>query len=409
MGSTIDVLKELPTPTAPLFVIDCVLSSGATESWGTHAATVSGTMYAARLLKHALFQLTTSSTDGLDGAAQISLTLANADSHFSEIERETGFKGAQVTIQFLFYDFVANAAASEARVVFRGICNSPDEITESAFRVTVMNRLNLQRILLPDTRIERSCPWFFPSTSAQRLEALTGGAKGSYSALYKCGYSPDQTGGVGNLNGGTPFTTCDYTRTSCVARGMFSSDSSSHATARFGGMEFVPPQIFVRSFGEQGTHLSPEVDNLALYNDFVPLVYGTAWCQPPISWAFNDGNLTHMEVALGMGPIQGAVTVLVNDIEIPIAVTGTDMTATGWYEIVSPGTRNGAFDPDFTDSTGTPLGDPFGSMAYMSVVVPNRISTGVSLATVKILLHGLQLEQFDTTGASLGASFTNNP
>src|SRR5580658_5488069 len=183
--STIDVLKEQTTPTTPLFLIDCVLSSGSTESWGTHAATFSGTSYAARLLKHTLFQLVTSSTDGLDGATQIALTLANADSHFSEIERETGFKGAQVTIRFLFYDFVANLAASEARVVFRGIANSPDEITESAFRVTVMNRLNLQRINLPDTRIQRTCPWFFPSTPAQRLEALTGGSKGSYSPLYK--------------------------------------------------------------------------------------------------------------------------------------------------------------------------------------------------------------------------------
>ena len=29
------------------------------------------------------------------------------------------------------------------------------------------------------------------------------------------------------------------------------------------------------------------------------------------------------------------MTVLVNDIEIPQAVTGTDMTATGWYSMVS--------------------------------------------------------------------------
>src|SRR5271169_3298833 len=249
--ATIDDLKELPTPTTPLFLINCVLSSGSIESWGTHAATFDGTSYAARLLKHTLFQLTTSSTDGLDGAAQISLTLANADSHFSEIERATGFKGAQVTIQFLFYDFVANAPASEARVVFRGIANSPDEITESTFRVTVMNRLNLQRIVLPDVRIERSCPWFFPSTSAQRLEALTGGTRGAYSPLYKCGYSPDQTGGVGNLNSGVPFTSCDFTRTSCVQRGMFSTDSASNVTSRFGGLEFVPSQILVRSYGEK--------------------------------------------------------------------------------------------------------------------------------------------------------------
>ena len=93
-------------------------------------------------------------------SAQITVTLANADSHFSEIERETGFKGAQVTIQFLFYDLVANAAASEARVVFQGIANSPDEITESTFPVTFMNRLNLQRIMLPEVRIERRCPWY---------------------------------------------------------------------------------------------------------------------------------------------------------------------------------------------------------------------------------------------------------
>lgn len=177
----------------------------------------------------------------------------------------------------------------------------------------------------------------FPETAAQRLEALTGGPNASYSNLYRCGYSADQTGGAGNLNSGVAFTTCDYTRTSCVARGMFSTDASSNATRRFGGMEFVPPQILVRSFGEQGSHLSPEVDNLALYNDFVPLVYGTAWYQPPIVFARNDGNLTHMEVLLGMGPIQSAVTVLVNGIEIPIAVAGTDMTATGWYNIASPG------------------------------------------------------------------------
>ena len=94
MGSTIDVLKELQTPTTPLFLIDCVLSSGATESWGTHAAAFNGTAYTARLLaKHTLFQLTASSSDGLDGAAQIALTLANADSHFFGDRARNGIQG----------------------------------------------------------------------------------------------------------------------------------------------------------------------------------------------------------------------------------------------------------------------------------------------------------------------------
>jgi hypothetical protein len=176
--ATIDIYKEQETPPTPIFLFDCVLSSGSTERWSTHAVTVGGNAYSARLLQHNLFQLRASSNDGLDGSATISVTLANADSHFSQIERETGFKGAQVTIQFLFYDLVGHAAASESRVVFLGVANPPDQITESTFRVAFNNRLSLQRIVLPEVQILRRCPWMFPSTAAQRLEALNGGVKG---------------------------------------------------------------------------------------------------------------------------------------------------------------------------------------------------------------------------------------
>jgi hypothetical protein len=409
MAATIDVLKEQEAPPTPLFLFDCVLSSAVTERWATHAVTYSGNAYPARLITHNLNQLRASPDSGLDGGSQVTVTLANADSYFSQIERETGFKGAQVTITFLFYDLIGNAAASEARVMFIGIGNPPDEITESTFRVTFMSRLNLQRIILPEVRIERRCPWYFPATSAQRLEAVSGGVKGKYSAIYKCGYSPDQTAGVGNLDSGTPYTTCDYTRASCLERGMFNQDASGNVTSRFGGLEFVPAQILVRAYGEKGTQLSPLLDNLAIYNDFVPLVYGTAWYEPPIVFARNDGNLTRMEVLLGMGQIQGIVTVLVNDIQIPQGQSGVNMTGTGWYNLVTPGTRNGAFNLDFADASGNPLGDPYGNMAMMSVDVPNLISNGQALATVQVLLNGLLLEQFDTTGDSLGESFTNNP
>jgi len=175
---TVDILKEQEAPPTPLFLFDCVLSGGATERWGTHAVAFGGNAYGARLLRHNLFELRASSEDGLDGAPKVTVTLANADSHYSQIERQTGFKGAQVTIQFLFYDLAANVAASEARVVFRGLANPAEEITESGFRVTFTNRLNLQRIILPEVQIERRCPWLFPSSAAQRQEALSGAAKG---------------------------------------------------------------------------------------------------------------------------------------------------------------------------------------------------------------------------------------
>lgn len=400
--ATIDQLKEQELSSTPLFLFECTLRNGSVERWGTHEVSFEGHEYAARLLKHNLFELRSAADEGIDGTAKVSVTLANADSRFSQIEREVGFKGARVTIKFLFYDLAAGVAASEARVVFQGVAGSSDEITEETLRLTFSNRFNSQRIVLPEVRIQRRCPWLFPVTQEQRQEAIDGGAKGRYSGLYRCGYSAGVDGGEGSLNGIEPYATCDYTRTSCTQRGMFQ-------LGRFGGLGFIPSQIQVRTSGESGSHLSPVVENEARYNDVVPLVYGVAWYDPPVVFARNDGNLTHMEVLLGMGEVDDVVKLIVNEVEIPEAVDGTDMTATGWYKVVTLGGRSGAQNPDFTDGSGNRLGDTYGSMAMVSVVVPNRISNGQSLPKVKVFLRGLKLEQFDSNGASLGESFTANP
>jgi hypothetical protein len=150
-------------------------------------------------------------------------------------------------------------------------------------------------------------------------------------------------------------------------------------------------------------------DNTAAYNDFVPLVYGTQWTMPNVVFSRNDGNLTRMEVLLGMGEIEGVLMVLVNDIEIPQGVNGMNMTATGWYNLVSAGTRNGQQDGNFADGSGVPQGDPYGSMAYLSVVVPNRINDGTSIPEIQVLMQGLKLWQFDGSGNSLGEQFSTNP
>lgn len=406
---TIDQIKQQEITGTALFLFDCTLADGTVQRWSTHGVTVNGNHYSARLMRHNLFNLQSSANEGLDALAQVAITLANADSYFSEIERNVGWKGAQVTVQFLFYDLAGDAPASDTLVIFRGVANPPDEITESALRLTLTNRLNLQRILLPEVRIQRRCPWQFPATSDQRAEALTGGDRGPYSALYRCGYSPDQPNGAGSLNNGAPYTSCDYTRANCEQRGMFDKDSNGKVTRRFGGVEFVPASILVRSYGEKGSHVSPVIDNQAAYNDFVPLAYGTVWYAPPLVFARNDGNLTHMEVLLGMGQMQGVVKVIVNGIEIPIGQAGANMTATGWYNIVTLGTSAGAFNLDFTDSSGKPLGDPYGSMAVLSVVVPNRISDGSSTPVIQVLAQGMQLQRFNADGTPLDQVFTNNP
>ena len=396
---TISDLKEQTVTDTPLIVFNCVLSNGQAEHWCTHTVTTGGNTYNARVIQHSAFDIQTASDQGIDGSPQISILLANADSHFSEVERSVGWKGARLTVGVLFYDLPNNAALTDITVVFQGICNPPDRSDETTFRLTALNRMSLQRVFLPEVQIERRCPWQFPATAAQRTEAVDGGINGKYSLYYRCGYSAGLPGGKGNLDGTAAYTGCGYTRTDCQARNMFT---------RFGGLEFIPPAISVRSYGK-GWSISALSINQALYNDYVPMIYGTVWQQPIITFARNDGNLTRMEVLLGIGPIQGVLTVLVNDVEIPIGVSGTNMTGTGWYNVETLGTRDGSLDPNFTDSAGAPAGDPYGSMAYLSVVVPNQLNNGTSLPSVEVLLQGLLVPVYGADGTYISDQFSNNP
>lgn len=407
--STINQVKQLAEADTPLLFFQCVLPSGDVEYWSTQSILFNGNPYSARVLKHNLFDLQLSADDAMDGITQLSLTLANADSALSELNAAIGFKGSQLTVYFAFADLQTLTITTESTVLFNGIAGDPDEIAEDSLTVSFTNKLSLQRIPLPEVRIQRSCPWNFPSTIEQRTEATNGGSGGRYSRYYRCGYSADVAGGAGNLNSGQAFTSCDKSRSDCAQRGMFSSDNSGNVTQRFGGFEFVPSQIMVRTAGATTSHLSAVLDDAAKYNDAVPIVYGTGWIQALVIFARNDGNLTHMEALLSMGVIQSVMKVVVNDIEIPQAVQETDMNTTGWFNIVTMGQRTGNFNLDFTDANGNPLGDPYGSVAVLSIVVPNRISSGRSLPNVEVLLQGVQIDSYNLDGTFQQTSFTNNP
>ncbi len=402
--------KEGDVTHVPLLLFETALPGGVWERWSTHAVRVEGHAFDARVIGHNRFEISTAADQGVDAIPRVSVTLANADGYFSQRERSVGWKGREVTVSLLFYDLVSDTPATDRVVLFRGVFNAPEEITEATFRLSAINRMNLQRTLVPSVRIQKRCPWTFPSNPAERAEAVNGGGEGAYSLFYKCGYAPDQPGGHGNLtSGGAPFTTCGYTRSDCEARGMFRVDAAARPTARFGGIEFVPPAVQVRGAGDKTWHTSVVRENEARYNDVVPLIYGTCWYSPPIVFSRNDGNLTYLEVLLGQGVLEGVVKVLVNDIDIPLGVNGKNMTGTGWFNVVSLGHRTGGFNLNFRDMSGAPLGDPYGSMAYISLVVPNRISDGRSWPRVRVLVKGMRLDTFDGEGAYSGTQFTNNP
>lgn len=406
---SINQIKEGSQTDTPLLLFRCVLPSGDVERWSTHQIQFGVEYYSARVVEHNLFDLQLSSDDAMDGISKLTLSLANADSRLSEINAAIRMKGAQLTVYFAFADLQIGLVTTDSTVLFRGISGDPEEVTENLFVLSFINKLSLQRVPVPDVRIQRSCVWNFPVTQDQRTEARDGNANGLASRYYRCGYSADLPNGVGNLVNGEPYVSCDKSRKNCEARGMFNIDSSGNATARYGGFEFVPSAISVRTAGDKASHLSPLLTNAARYNDSVPLVYGTGWLRAPVIFARNDGELTHMEVLIGLGPITGLVKVIVNDIEIPLAVPSQDKSVTGWYSVVSLGNRIGAFNPDFVDDQQKPLGDPHGSMATMSVVVPNRISNGVSLPTIEVLVQGLQVFTYDEGGANKSLEYSNNP
>jgi hypothetical protein len=401
--------KEVLVADTPVFLFDCTMADASIQRWSSQTIQISGNQYVGRVVKHNLFEAQVASDTQIGGSPKLSFELANADSYFSEVEQEIGFKGSLLIVSSVFVNTTTGAATTDAIVVFRGLVNPPELITESTFRLSAMNRMSMQRTQLPEVGVQRLCPWRFPTTASQRAEGVDSGPENKYSFFYRCGYSADQTGGVGNLNAGVPYTACAQTRTDCVLRGMFTSDSNGNTTSRYGGLEYVPATILVRGAGQKSLQLSNVQDNQAAYNDPVPLVYGTQWHMPDVVFSRNDGNLTRMEVLLSMGEIQGVVTVLVNDIIIPQGVGGQNMTATGWWNLIAAGTRNGEQDPNFGDGGGGPIGDPYGSMAYLSVVVPNQINDGSSIPTVQVLMQGMKLLTFDTSGNSLGAQFSSNP
>ena len=118
--ASIHTIKEQTTPDTPLLLFECVMPDGTVERWCTHQVRVDGQTYSARVLSHNVFEMRGGSEDGVDGVSRVSLTLANADSRFSQLERNAGIKGAKLTVRFAFYDLKADAATTAATVLFRG-------------------------------------------------------------------------------------------------------------------------------------------------------------------------------------------------------------------------------------------------------------------------------------------------
>ena len=96
--------KEQSAADTPLLLFTCTTADGAVWRWSSRTITWNGAQYEGRVLRQSLFEAQAASDTQVGGAPKLTFELANADSELSEIEAQSGFKGAQLTVQLMFVD-----------------------------------------------------------------------------------------------------------------------------------------------------------------------------------------------------------------------------------------------------------------------------------------------------------------
>jgi len=407
--TSIYALKEATVAATPILCFEIQLWDGYTLRFASQAITIEGQSYEKRIVAQQLHDSALGGDDAIGYYARVTFSLANTDGLLTQIESTRGFRGATVTVRFVFLEPGDVASTVDAIVVFRGIADGPSLIDEIRLTLSAENRFARFHAKLPATPIQRRCPWHFPYDSETRMEAATGAEDGPHSLFYRCGYSPDVAGGSGSLDGSIPFNSCQGTRDDCGRRGMLNEDALHRATRRFGGFTYLPPSILVRTHGSRSLQPAEVYANQANGNDIVPLVYGKGWLVPPLIHSANDGNLTRLLYVVADGEIDGIERLIVNGVEIPAAVEGRDMTSTGWYKILASGSRTGTFLPKPDNDGVYTESDPHGSMTTLLVVIPNAMHKGSGKPKAELLLRGLRLLKVSVDGETVERLHTDNP
>jgi hypothetical protein len=397
MSFTIINQKDTPTPPRPLLLVSIAALDGDTVYLATAAnqsstsVTYGGNTYQCKLADSTIDAIQAMSQAGFDQIPSFTLQIADPDNSIWLTNAQAhGWRGATATLTFVLYDIPTSAYSTDA-IQWQFLCENPTR-KGANISLAATSKVNAQQIKIPTVNIQYRCPWNFPTTAAQRQD----GADNPDSIYYRCGYSPDATGSnaCGNYESGTtPFATCDFTRDSCTARGMFTQDSSSRTTGRFGGVTWVAPTTFVGTQYTSGrTYHTNEPGynqpNPAKYNAVIPWVYGTQWVNAMPLAPAADPNSLRFECIVCLGDVgdTGILKVVCNRVEIPQG--GSDALFTWRY--INTGKRNGAVN---TDAIFDGKGDPYGSICAIEVVIPAELGAPGSIPNVRVLVQGAKIRK----------------
>lgn len=413
MSFTILNQKDLPNPPRPLVLVTLVALDGDTVYYATAAnanstsVTYGGHTYECRLMDSNIDAIQAMSQAGFDQIPSFTLSIADPEALiWNGNVSAHGWRGATATLTFVLYDVPTQAYSTDA-IQWEFLCENPTR-KGGTISLAATSKVNAQQIKIPSVNIQYRCPWTFPTTLIQRQD----GADNSDSIFYRCGYSPDATGAnaVGNyVSGSTPFTTCALTREDCIAHGMFTVDSSSRTTGRFGGVTWVAPTTFVGTQYTTGRTFHTNEPgynqpNQARYNAVIPWVYGTQWVDAMPLAPAADPNSLRFEAIICLGDVgtSGIQKVVCNGVEITYNNLSDPLYT---WRYVNTGGRNGAVN---TDAIFNGKGDPYGSICAIEVVIPAELGAPGSIPTLRVLVSGPKIRVY-TTPTAFTTIFTTNP
>jgi hypothetical protein len=349
------------------------------------------------------------SEDGIDMTPSITIRMADPDRYIYrnyEIGGDSpGFKGAKMTVQFIFCDFGetvgGNRVASfstDYMIAFVGVCSTATIESDEEISVLAVSKMNMKKIMLPTIRIQKRCPWLLPQLDDEfrQVERLD-------SPFYPCGYDPNNLGGGGGR--GNPGPHCNYTKEGCVTLGMYTFDSQGRKTGSFGGFQWDLVDAGLmdwtgHDFLEDHHAEGKNNPNKAKFGDYVPLAYGTGWLDGKVLNVVGDPNSTRFEVLICKGEIEDILKVVVNDTDVPAirfrdgtrnsGLSDHDATVFGW-EAVNWGARQGSPNQD---AIYDGKGDPYGNYCVIVVKVPRFVAQSSTTPRVRILIEGGKIPVF---------------
>jgi len=376
--TTINIAKEQAATYQPLLLAKFAFADGAILRLSTHPLNVAeggaqygGVDWLGRISEQSIQQVQALSETGVDLIPNVTLALADPDGYLYsnwETPAARGFKGAELILQLVFYDPIGGAFSSDSRIPFIGICEHPAS-DAAKLTVSAVAKTGLMRALLPVVPIQQRCPWTNPTTTAQRATA-----DNEDSPYYECGETRD-------LATAPP---CEYTTATCTRLN------------RRGNITYTAPAgMRVREYTSGNWADVKGTTNEAAYGDRIPMLYGTAWLEPPILSAIPDGNYLRGECIVCLGAAE-VLKVAVNGIQLSAAnqPDGTPYSAANRdfrFHFINAGNRDGAPNADVPWSGG---GDPYGSMTAIMFVLPRLSGGGEGIPRVRVLARSKSLRKY---------------